>query len=309
MKHVPLQTVLLGLPICLCVGAILILKLVFYALLELWDVLWVRHDLGPKLKYVSIFVNLATLPLLLVISVGLVVVTFFLLGFSLDIIVTAVLDIGKAVESILRFLPWMPNWKLQLALGQQEGAQGRPQVMDFGNAREFKNAFHDQWRVGVAEEEATDPHSRPIKEGSGIESSPILTDFSSFPQRDERVLLPTPQSPIIAVRSVSSSAGIVEVKKDTRNRRFARTFSADETGSNLGRQLLANEMDDRVSVGLASIRDGQENEAPGGTGKVRYVDRSMAEIKEVDVWHGMNQVPQVDEYDMVMSQYVNETQS
>lgn len=96
---------------------------------------------------------------------------------------------------------------------------------------------------------------------------------------------------------------MVEGNKDKRTKRFARTFSADETGSNLGKRVM-NGLEGRgigVGVSLVEVGRGQENDVPVGTEMVmRYVDRSMAEIKEVEVGHGGKFEPQIDEHDMVL---------
>lgn len=305
--HAPVQTAILGLPISLSVGAFFLLRLLFSALIELWYFFWARHDLGPHLKHVAIFLNLATLPLLAGIALGIIGATILLLGFTLDLAVTAICDAGSTLEKGYQFLQRNPEIKIQGApmkvdvpwRGKIERGSEIPSPDD-----SLSSPLHDEWKVG-ADELSTHPHNSPAQVhvfNTHEPRPPTAHDFSTFLKPSERILVPTTQTANMSQRS--TSATLSRVSKDTRTKRFGRTFSADDSDAPFGRPTT--EEFARRNVTVANMERRQENDVPIIVGKMRYVDRSMAGIKEVDLGgHDTTPTTPVDEYDRVMSRYVS----
>lgn len=311
--HTPLKTAIFGLPISLNIGSLCLLRLVFSALIELWYLFWARHDLGPHLKHVAVFLNLATFPLLAGIAVGIIGAAILLLGFTLDLAVTAICDSVSTLEKGYEFLQRSPEIILQADPVKVEA----PWMGNLGRGSEIPNPkdsliapFHDEWKVG-ADEVSTHPHNSPVQVLQTHEPKPSPAhDFllSPFLKPNERILVPTTQTTNLSQRSTSATMlrASKEKHRRTDSKRFGRTFSADDSDRPFRKNSKASDEFARRNVTVADMERRQENEPPIVVGKIRYVDRSMAEIKEVDLsGHETEPNTPMDEYDRVLSRYVS----
>lgn len=170
------------------------LRLILFAWLELCNFYWTNHDLGPELRYVGIFVNLAAWPVLGIVAMTLIVVTCFLAGFTLDNIVTVVSDLGGAVERVIELVP-----------SSQSRAQEAPEKPPWDSSPQKQDTIETNDDEGPSslchepchsaiQEGVINPHNSPVKaqRKSITESPPTPTPLTTLLQPNERLLLSKP---------------------------------------------------------------------------------------------------------------------